>query len=34
MVNCVNGRWKLPVVYFFINGLGGHKKANLVKQYL
>lgn len=34
MLNCVNGRWKLPVAYFLIDGLGGYEKANLVKRCL
>jgi len=34
MVNCVNGRWKMPISYFFIDGLGGREKANIVKRCL
>lgn len=34
MVNCVNGRWKIPIAYFFIDGLGGREKANIVKRCL
>jgi len=34
MVNCVNGLWKIPISYFFIDGLGGRKKANIVKRCL
>lgn len=34
MLNCVNGRWKLPVGYFFISSTGGVEKANLVKACL
>ncbi|XP_072401245.1 DNA transposase THAP9 [Diabrotica undecimpunctata] len=34
MANCVNGSWKIPIGYFFINGLNGTQKANLVNQCL
>ena len=30
----MNGRWKLPVAYFLINGLGGCEKADIVKRFL
>ena len=31
MVVCVNSSWKVPCAYFFIDGLGGSERANLVK---
>jgi len=31
MVNCVNGRWKMSISYYFIDGLGGREKAIIVK---
>lgn len=34
MLNCINGRWKLPVAYFFISSMTGVQKANLVKACL
>lgn len=34
LVNCINGSWKLPVAYFFVNGLSGLQRANLVVQCL
>ncbi|VEN54857.1 unnamed protein product [Callosobruchus maculatus] len=34
MVVCVNGHWKIPVGYFFIDGLNGTEKANIVKKLL
>ena len=34
MLNCVNERWKLPVGYFFISGMKGEEKANLVNACL
>jgi len=30
MVVAVNGNWKLPIAYFFIDGLNGGDRANLV----
>lgn len=32
MANCVNGNWKIPIGYFFANGVNGRQKANLVTQ--
>lgn len=34
MLVALNGSWKIPVAYFFINGLGGREKANLLVQCL
>lgn len=34
MVVAVNANWKLPVGYFFVNGLCGQERSNLVKQCL
>uniref|UniRef100_A0A2A4JJZ8 THAP-type domain-containing protein n=1 Tax=Heliothis virescens TaxID=7102 RepID=A0A2A4JJZ8_HELVI len=34
LVNCVNGKWKLPVGYFFITNLSGEQKAALVQTCL
>lgn len=34
MLNCANGRWKLPVGYFFISSMDGVEKANLVNACL
>lgn len=34
LINCVNSRWKLPVGYFFIDGLSGSQKCNLVQMCL
>ena len=31
MVVCVNSSWKVPCAYFFIDGLGGTERANLIK---
>ena len=31
MVVCVNSSWKVPCAYFFIDGLGGSERANLIK---
>ncbi len=31
LVVCVNESWKLPIGFFFIHGLEGHERANLVK---
>eukprot|EP00794_Sanderia_malayensis_P021093 gene21093-23154_t len=31
MAVCVNGSWKVPCGYFFIDGLSGVEKANIVK---
>ena len=31
MVVAVDGSWKVPCAYFFINGLSGNERANLVK---
>ena len=30
MVVAVNGHWKLPIAYFFVAGLSGKERANLV----
>lgn len=32
MVVCVNGRWKLPVGYFFSNSLSGSQKSAIILQ--
>lgn len=34
MVVSINGRWKLPLGYFLVDGLGGEQRANLVLQCL
>lgn len=34
LINCINGRWKLPVGYFLINGLTGMQKSNLITMCL
>ena len=34
MVVAVNGNWKLPIAYFFIDSLNGGDRANLVTQCL
>lgn len=34
MLTCINDYWKIPVGYFFINGISGTQKAILVKQCL
>lgn len=34
MVVAVNARWKLPIAYFFINGLNATERANIVKEAL
>nr|CAH7716790.1 unnamed protein product [Callosobruchus chinensis] len=34
MLVCINGSWKLPVGYFFLDGLTGIEKAELVKKCL
>jgi len=34
MVNSVNERLKMPISYFFINGLSGREKAFIVKRCL
>ncbi len=31
LVVCANESWKLPIAFFFIHGLDGHERANLVK---
>lgn len=31
LVNCINGRWKLPVAYFLITSLSGEQKAALLQ---
>ncbi|CAL4131383.1 unnamed protein product, partial [Meganyctiphanes norvegica] len=31
MVVCVNSSWKVPCAYYFIDGLGGSERANLIK---
>lgn len=31
MLVCLNGSWKIPVGYFFLDGLTGLDKAELVK---
>ncbi len=31
MAFCVNGSWKVPLAYFFIEGLSGKEHANLIK---
>lgn len=32
MLTCLNGSWKLPVGYFFIDGINSEQKASLVKM--
>ena len=34
MVVAVNGNWKVPIAYFFIDGLNGSDRANLITQCL
>ncbi|CAH2016454.1 unnamed protein product [Acanthoscelides obtectus] len=34
MLVAINGKWKLPVGYFFISGLSGEEQANLVSNLL
>ncbi|GFO42646.1 THAP domain containing 9 [Plakobranchus ocellatus] len=34
MVVCVNGSWKVPIDFFFIHGMTGKEKANLVRECL
>ncbi|GFO13488.1 THAP domain-containing protein 9 [Plakobranchus ocellatus] len=34
MVVCVNGFWKVPIGFFFIHGMAGKEKANLVRECL
>lgn len=34
MVVCLHSNWKIPVAYFFINGLSGKERANLVNECL
>lgn len=34
LLNCVNGHWKLPVGYFFINRLSSTEKADILKNML
>lgn len=34
MVTAINGLWKIPIRYSFINGLSGSVKANLASQYI
>lgn len=34
MLVCVNGSWKVPVGFFFIHGMTGHEKANLIRECL
>lgn len=34
LINCVNGKWKLPVAYFLITSLTGEQKASLVLNLL
>ncbi|KAG5871451.1 hypothetical protein JTB14_026903 [Gonioctena quinquepunctata] len=34
MVVAVNGHWKLPIAYFFIDGLNAEERANIVKEAL
>ncbi|VEN44792.1 unnamed protein product [Callosobruchus maculatus] len=34
MLVCINGSWKIPVGYFFIDGLSGKEKAELVNKCL
>lgn len=31
LLNCVNGKWKLPVAYFLITSLSGEQKASLLQ---
>ena len=32
MVVCVNSSWKVPCAYFFLDGLGGAERANLIQN--
>lgn len=32
MVVCINGKWKLPIGYFFTNGLNGEQKSAIISQ--
>lgn len=32
MLVAINGRWKLPIGYFLVHGLGGEQRRNLVLQ--
>lgn len=34
MVVCINKNWRVPIGYFFINGLGGEQRCSLVNQCL
>lgn len=34
MLVCLNASWKIPVGYFFLNGLSGNEKATLIKHCL
>lgn len=34
MVTAINGSWKIPIGYCFVNGLSGSVRANLVSQYI
>lgn len=34
MILGVNGKWKLPLEYFLVDGIRGEHRANLVKQAL
>ena len=34
LVNCVNGKWKIPVAYFFVHSLTSAKRADLTKEVL
>ncbi|CAH1994072.1 unnamed protein product [Acanthoscelides obtectus] len=34
MLVCLNGSWKIPVGYFFLDGLSGKEKAEIVKKCL
>lgn len=32
MLVAINGRWKLPIGYFFVDGISGEQRCNLVQQ--
>ena len=33
MAVCVNGAWKIPIAYFFIDGFIGSERANLINLF-
>jgi hypothetical protein len=32
MVNCVNMRWKIPIAYFLLEGVGSELQAGLITK--